>query len=339
MPQHAAIDLLSDLTGVETAWRSVHGKKNPGTNWSGWLPHLDLGVAHAFTSASQEHARFFELLKKPGTLQLRAQLDLWSMLHPAVQPGAKLGYEYPPEVVTVVLKSRANIDLKTSLEFKRVSDRELQFTTKPLKNQWLPLEITLPTGGEAPDLEIYWFTDEDPRPRAFPLRRILLPWATPENAQPLQAGPRVIPEIAGGNWARGKEVFFGQRAICFRCHTIAGAGGRIGPDLSNLLYRDYASVLRDITEPSAAINPDHIAYNVQLTDGEMATGVIMQDTPDNLVLGQATGQNLTIPKSHITSMKSSPLSLMPQGLLQALTAQQQKDLLTFLLTAPPENKP
>jgi hypothetical protein len=35
-------------------------------------------------------------------------------------------------------------------------------------------------------------------------------------------------------------------------------------------------------------------------------------------------------------MKASSISLMPEGLLQQLTPQEQKDLLTFLLTAPPE---
>ncbi len=133
------------------------------------------------------------------------------------------------------------------------------------------------------------------------------------------------------------KIFFGEQAACFKCHQIAGAGGRIGPDLSNLLYRDYTSVLRDITSPSAAINPDHLAYNVTLTDGDTTTGVILHDTPDQLTLGQATGQSVTIPKSHITSMKASPLSLMPEGLLQALTPSNKK--ISSPSSSPPRPKP
>ncbi len=34
-------------------------------------------------------------------------------------------------------------------------------------------------------------------------------------------------------------------------------------------------------------------------------------------------------------MKASALSLMPEGLWQNLNAQQQRDLMTFLLTEPP----
>jgi len=63
--------------------------------------------------------------------------------------------------------------------------------------------------------------------------------------------------------------------------------------------------------------------------------VILEDGPESIVVGQGTGQSLTVPRSRIASVKASSVSLMPEGLLQALDAQQQKDLLTFLLTEPP----
>jgi putative heme-binding domain-containing protein len=117
---------------------------------------------------------------------------------------------------------------------------------------------------------------------------------------------------------------------------VNGEGGKIGPDLSSLTQRDYASVLKDITQPSAAINPDHIAYNVELKDGSFASGVILSETSDSIVLGQVTGQSLPIARNQIASMKASSISLMPEGLLQQLSAQEQADLLTFLLMPPPE---
>lgn len=105
----------------------------------------------------------------------------------------------------------------------------------------------------------------------------------------------------------------------------------IGANLSNLIYRDYASVMKDINEPSAAINPDHIAYNVALKDGEVETGVVMKNDRDKLVLGQASGKQVTIAKDKVESMKASTISLMPEGLLKGLDEQQRKDLMTFLL--------
>src|SRR5262249_48246194 len=151
----------------------------------------------------------------------------------------------------------------------------------------------------------------------LPLRRVLMPWARPPSSQTAPAS-REIPELVSGDWERGKKIFFSEPAICFKCHQVAGEGGRIGPDLSSLVYRDYASVMRDITQPSAAINPDHLAYNVELRDGESVTGVILDDRQDGLVIGQVTGQSVTIPRSKIASVKASSVSLMPEGLLQPL---------------------
>ncbi|HEX3719225.1 MAG TPA: heme-binding protein [Verrucomicrobiae bacterium] len=325
------IDVLGDLTGFEAEWHASRGT----AEWSGWLPHPDLTVARAFTAASEEHRRLFELLKKRGVLTLRGQLDLWSMLHPAVQPGEKLSFTYPPETVTVVFKSKGSLKLKTSVPQKRAGPHELQITTIGKQGQWIPVELTLATGAAAPELDVSWFTDEDPRPRALPLRRVLLPWAKPPTDEPPTVGPRRIPEIAGGDWQRGKKIFYSEQPGCFKCHQVAGEGGKIGPDLSELVNRDYASVFKDIVEPSAEINPDHLSYNVELTDGSVETGVILSNTPEKLVLGQVTGRSIEIARSQIVRAKPSSVSLMPEGLLRGLSRQQQRDLMTFLLSSPP----
>lgn len=327
----AAIDALADLTGAEAEWRGADGN----VAWSGWLPHLDLTAARGLTAGSAEHERLFLLMNNPGALTLRSQLDLWWMLHPAVQPISKLDYEYPPETVTVIFRSAAFMQLISPGTVQKVSDREVRVTAQPKENQWLPVEIMLATGTTAAELNVSFFTNEDPRERPLLLRRILLPWATPYNPQAVVAGPRQIPEIAGGDWQRGKKVFYGDKAACYKCHQVNGEGGKIGPDLSSLTQRDYASVLKDITQPSAAINPDHIAYNLELKDGTSLTGVVMSDNGENIVLGQVTGQGITVARSQIASMRASSISLMPEGLLQQLSTEEQKDLLTFLLMAEP----
>ena len=323
------IDVLADLTGVEAAWLPVNGKEAVKT----WLPHLDLTAARGFTAASAGHTKFFKSLRQRGTLTLRAQLELGSMLHPLVQPESKLDYEYPPEVVTVSFKAGARLDVATTASVARISEREVRLTFQPGRETWLPVEVKLATGGAEPQLDVSWFTAEDPRPRALPLRKVLLPWARPYVAAAIV---NHTPELDGGDWARGRKIFFGEQAACFKCHQTGGEGGEIGPNLSNLIYRDYASVLKDINEPSAAINPEHLGYVVDLTDGETQSGVLLKNDRTQVVLGQASGQSLTIPKSKVAGMKASAVSIMPEGLLKTLDAQQQKDLMTFLLTTPPK---
>ena len=328
-PFQSEIDVLCDLTGVQAEWRDLTGK----TNWSGWLPHLDLTAAKGFSSASPEHQKLFTLMRRKGTLVLRTQLDLWQMLHPAVQPGSRLDYEYPAEKVTVVFQSNSKVELDARGKQATSGEHEARFSSDSIENHWIPVEITIVgEGGREPNLDVAWFTAEDSRLRPFPLRRILLPWAKPNIAAAIASN---TPEIEGGDWERGKKLFFGDQATCSKCHQVNGEGGTIGPDLSNLIYRDYASVLKDITEPSASLNPDYLAFNIELKDGAVETGVILHNNQDQLVLGQSTGKNLTIPKPNVARMKPSSVSLMPEGLLKPLTPQQQKDLFAFLLVPPP----
>jgi putative heme-binding domain-containing protein len=327
-----SVDVAADLSGVEASWSPGRGAK---ARWSGWLPHLDLQVAQAMTAGSEEHRQLFDLTQTRGRLALRARLDLWSMLHPAVQPGEKLAFEYPPEKVTVTFSGNKNLKVTGGAHIERIAPGKYQMTVTPKERELTAIEASFPTGpGSASEFTATWFTDEDPRPRAFPLRRILMPWAKAATEQGLSPADRQIPQIAGGEWNRGRKIFFSDQPGCFKCHQAAGQGGKIGPDLSNLVYRDYTSVMKDIIEPSAAINPEHLAYNVQLTDGGMETGVILSETPESVTLGQVSGKSLEISRKNILRMKPSAVSLMPEGLLKGLNSQQQKDLLTFLLTEP-----
>src|ERR1043166_3143192 len=153
------IDLLTDLSGVDALWTPADDKNG----WIAWLPHLDLTAARGFAAASTEHEKFFKLLRKRGSLSLRTQLDLTSMLHPAVQPESKLDYDYPAETVTVALGGSGKIDVSTGAQVEHISEREVRITLPPGKNFWLPLTVTLATGNGEPRLDVSWFTAEDAR--------------------------------------------------------------------------------------------------------------------------------------------------------------------------------
>src|SRR5262249_12543970 len=156
-----------------------------------------------------------------------------------------------------------------------------------------PVEIEVRNAGGPPALRVSYHTAEDRRERALPLRRVLVPWATAKTESFAKAGPPALsPELKGGSWARGRAVFFGDQAGCAKCHSVHGHGGAIGPDLSNLVHRDYASVLRDVTEPDAAINPDYVTYVVRLTDGRVLTGTVRTEG-NRVIVGDANGRETT----------------------------------------------
>ena len=143
-----------------------------------------------------------------------------------------------------------------------------------------------------------------------------------------------IAELEGGSWARGRKLFRSETAGCFKCHSVGGGGAKIGPDLVNLVHRDYASLVRDIFNPSFGINPDYIGHVVALNDGRVLTGVLQTDG-EQLLLGDEKGVVTKLAKSDIESMAVSKTSVMPTGIAQKLTPDQMKDLLTYLMTPPP----
>ena len=142
--------------------------------------------------------------------------------------------------------------------------------------------------------------------------------------------------IVGGDFERGRSLFFSDQLKCSTCHRIRSEGGAIGPDLSNLVSRDAASVLRDIKDPNASINPDYVAYNVSLNDGNELTGFIRAQDNASIQLIGVDGKETQFRPTEVKEMRVSSVSLMPTGLVDGLKDEQMRDLLTFLLNEPPK---
>jgi putative heme-binding domain-containing protein len=320
------IDLAHDLSGLAVHWRG-----EDSTIWSGWLPHPDFAAARQFTRASGSHDELWNRIATPGKLTLRGQLDLFNMLQPATQPGSRLDYTPQPETVTVMFRSDAALHLHADgATVERIGDRESRLVASaPMEERWQSIRLELATPAER--LDVSFFTDRDPRPRALATRRFLVPFARPGTRD---VPAREIPEIASGDWHSGREVFRGKGA-CANCHAFRGAGFPLGPDLSNLAHRDYASVLRDVIDPSAVINPDAIGYVVMLDDGEIVTGARLAETADQLHLAQAGGRILKLRKSDIDQTEPMTISLMPAGVDKVLSPAELRDLLTYLLSDEP----
>jgi putative heme-binding domain-containing protein len=330
LPRQAAIDLGYSMNGVQARLLSMRGEER----WSGWLPHLDLKAAKEFTKGSADHDELWRLLEEDGVLELRTQLDLWSFLRPRVQPGAEVADRLPAEKVkftlvgssgTLVIEPAAGVSYRGDGAILSAS-----VEIEPAPDKWLPIAVSIPTG-ESAWLDFNISTEEDNRGRLLGLHRLFVPWAKPAGSGG-ESSVRVA-RVIEGDPVRGQEIFQSERALCNRCHLVRGVGGKVGPDLSNLVERDPESVLRDIRKPSYALNPDYIRYSVVLVDGRVLDGTLRSEG-GALILGDKDGRETRVEKGEIEEMKSSTLSVMPEGLTDRLTGEELRDLLAFLLTPP-----
>ncbi len=137
--------------------------------------------------------------------------------------------------------------------------------------------------------------------------------------------------ISGGDASRGQAVFYSEKAVCGVCHRVQMRGGQVGPDLSQIgRIRTERDLLEAILYPSASLARDFESYTVATKDGESVSGVIQKETPEAIQLAGPTGQPTMIPRNTVASVTPSALSIMPQGLEQALSAQELKDLVAYL---------
>lgn len=322
--------------GIRVAWEPDNPATMAAEQLPSWLPHLDLKVARALTVGSVQHDQLWSALAKPGRLTLQTNLDLYHLLRPAIQPGSTIDYQWPAEQVTLEFECPQSLSLTSKRAQVARDGKRYRLSFSGDEEQLVDLTIELATGTEPPDIRLAVYTNEDDRLRPFPLHRFYMPWIKSKVLESKDQTPSAaIEEIAGGNWGRGRQLFHGEAAACAKCHMLSGTGGKIGPDLSNLVHRDYASVLRDIVNPSFAINPDYIGHVVALEGGEVLTGVL-RDEQGRLILGDAQGKSTTLDRADVERMQPAQISIMPVGLHEKLTSEQMRDLMTFLLTPAPQ---
>jgi putative heme-binding domain-containing protein len=126
---------------------------------------------------------------------------------------------------------------------------------------------------------------------------------------------------------RGKKLF---QENCGVCHQLYGEGQTIGPDLTSADRKNTDFLLANIVAPSAYIRPEYIAYDLETTDDQSLSGLMAESSPAAVTLVDRTNQRHTIPRSRVRQLRESPVSLMPEGLLENLQPQQLIDLFGYL---------
>lgn len=135
----------------------------------------------------------------------------------------------------------------------------------------------------------------------------------------------------GGDFSRGKSVFFGKKAACSACHRVSGQGGLAGPNLSQIgKIRVERDLLESILYPSASIVQGYHPYTIETEDDFVYSGIITRQTPDAVWIRGTDLVENKVDQKQIKSMTESSLSIMPQGLADALTQEELKDLMAFL---------
>jgi putative heme-binding domain-containing protein len=131
----------------------------------------------------------------------------------------------------------------------------------------------------------------------------------------------------------GRKLF--EEATCLHCHKMAGTGGAVGPELTDVFKRlkeDNAALLREVIDPSHTIDPKYALYNVLLADGRVVAGIVVEQNAESITVisNPEKPQPQVIARDDIDEMAKSSASLMPKGLLDRFTRDEILELLAYI---------
>jgi putative heme-binding domain-containing protein len=190
------------------------------------------------------------------------------------------------------------------------------------------------------------------KPKAVPLETVrlmkrhqgaelaqLIPRHWPQTGSPTSAEMKQqIEKFAGILRGGSGDPYSGQKlfnTVCASCHTLFARGGQVGPDLTSYQRGDLEAMLLHVVNPSAEIREGYESLLIETRDERTLSGFLVERDEKIVVLRGADGQNLTLDQNEIVEMRGSALSLMPEGLLDPLTAPQLRDLFAYLRSTQP----
>lgn len=127
----------------------------------------------------------------------------------------------------------------------------------------------------------------------------------------------------------GRAVFVKN---CSTCHQANGQGQLVGPQLDGIGTRGIARVTEDMLAPYRNVDQNFRTTVLNLEDGRVLTGLVRDRNEQEWTLVDNTGKVQTIATSEIEASRQSSTSIMPDNFATTLSADDQTQLLAFLLS-------
>ncbi len=134
--------------------------------------------------------------------------------------------------------------------------------------------------------------------------------------------------LATANPGKGRTLF---QAICSACHRLYGQGGQLGPDLTGSDRHNLDYLLGNIIDPSSVVPNDYRMSIFTLKDGRIITGVVPEQT-QKMITVQTPAERIVIERGQIAKTQVMPMSMMPEGLFGAMTPDQVRDIIAYMMT-------
>ncbi|NCF92260.1 MAG: c-type cytochrome [Verrucomicrobiaceae bacterium] len=133
--------------------------------------------------------------------------------------------------------------------------------------------------------------------------------------------------VAQANLSNGRRVY---NQTCYACHQLFGQGVALGPDITGANRSDLNYLLENILDPNALVPLDYQLIIFTRKDGSVVSGTIRQESATAFTVILPGGTETTLPKANISKQETLPQSLMPEGILDAISDSDARDLIAYL---------
>ncbi len=142
-------------------------------------------------------------------------------------------------------------------------------------------------------------------------------------------GAQGAEEKASGDPNAGRAVYEAKGA-CVQCHWIAGRGGVLGPDLSEIgLRRSLKFLSESLTDPDKHLADDYRTYSVVTRGGERVRGIKLNEDDYSIQIRDSKENLRSFKKADLKEVKREPASMMP-GYGTALSSTELENLVAYL---------
>ena len=105
-----------------------------------------------------------------------------------------------------------------------------------------------------------------------------------------------------------------------------------GSSIKGVVRSGVEALLRNILTPSAAMEGGYRKYRVETKDDELVEGLLVSEDAASIVLRQPNVPDQRIPRASVKRAAFLNLSIMPEGLLEAMKPEQVSDLFALLMS-------
>ena len=119
---------------------------------------------------------------------------------------------------------------------------------------------------------------------------------------------------------------------CANCHQLGGKGAKVGPQLDGIGSRGLDRLVEDILDPNRNVDQTLRVTVLALKNGQVVSGLLLREEGEVLVLADAQGKEVRVPKASVEERQTSPLSPMPANFAEQIAADDFDRLLAYLLS-------